>query len=309
MYKWDTNFAIEKVGKVGVLYGGWSNERSVSLQSGVCMINACKRLGLDVTCFDLAKPADVFALSDSDIDLFLLGLHGGAGEDGHVQAALDLMGLNYLGSGMHSSSLCMNKVSARLACKAVGVTVVPWQAFHASNLPTKLEFEFPMCLKPVSGGSSIDVFLLRSMDEWLERSQQLTPGYWMLEPWLAGVDHFVGVLGNIALPVLEVATPDGQFFDYHNKYSSESKRVDRFVERPQLQKWTETAFTVLKCKDYARADFITIGERSWFLEMNTLPGMAPTCLLPRQAQQAGLSYEDLLLTLITSKFNSEVVCG
>lgn len=307
MYKFD-EINIENFGCVGVLYGGWSDERSVSLQSGACMINACKGMGLDVRGFELSTASDVFELGSQGIDVFLIGLHGGAGEDGHVQAALDLMGLSYVGSGMHSSSLCMNKVSSRLACKAVGIPVVPWQAFNTNKIPEMLDFEFPMCLKPVSGGSSIGVRKLNSYEEWKSCVKDLVPGWWMLEPWFYGTDHFVGILGKQALPVLEVQLPHGEFFDFNNKYSQEALRKDIFIVNRNLQEWTEKAFEVLKCEDYARADFVTIGDRSWFLEMNTLPGMAPTCLLPRQAKHAGLDYEMLILQLLASKFSEDLLC-
>lgn len=301
--------SAESFGRVGVIYGGWSEERSVSLQSGTCMVNACKRLGLDVAGFDVASPRDVFELAKHDVQVFLLGLHGGAGEDGHVQAALDLMGLNYIGSGMHSSSLCMNKVSARLACKAIGVPVMPWQTFHSASIPLSLDFDFPICLKPVSSGSSIGVTKVQDFADWQNKSRGLSDGWWMLEPWFDGIDHFVGVLGEQAMPVLEVELPPGQFFDYNNKYSQDVDRQNRFVERPDLQDWTLQAFEVLKCRDYARADFISVGERSWFLEMNTLPGMAPTCLLPTQASHAGIGYEELLFGLLKRNQSQEdLVC-
>lgn len=308
MSKRFTTRPVTDFGVIGVVYGGWSNEREVSVKSGKSMLASCQRLGLEVRGFDLKGPEDVFALANADVHIYLLALHGGAGEDGHVQAAMDLMGLKYSGSGMHSSALCMNKVSSRLACKTVGVPVMPWQSFDSNDIPKQLDFEFPICLKPVSGGSSIGVKKVVDAKSWQQAITNLEAGEWMIEPWYEGVDHFGGILLGQSLPVLEVALPEGQFFDYNNKYSVGNDQLYNFVECPQVQAWTQDAFVALKCQDYARADFITVNGRSWFLEMNTLPGMAPTSLLPSQAAAAGITYDDLLLNLLSAKLSEEPVC-
>lgn len=300
MFENNLDYNIKDVGPIGILYGGFSNERSVSLESGICLLNACKRMGLDVKGYDIASPNDLFKLASEGLAGCLLALHGGDGEDGHVQSVLDLMDIPYVGSGVLASANCMNKVSARLICKAIGVPVMPWIAFKGSEPPHKIDFDFPVCLKPVSGGSSIGVSKVESMEAWLELRSSLEDIEWMIEPWFYGVDQFVGVLGDQVLPILEISLPSGQFFDYSNKYSSNSGSKYKVVTNEKLANWTYEAFTALRCKDYARADFITIGERSWFLEMNTLPGLSPVCLMPRQVKALGLTYEDFVKILLSS---------
>lgn len=308
MLEWSKNFEPETLGNVAVLYGGWSNERSVSLESGTCVLNACKRLGVNVVGFDLACPSDLFKIPAEDIDLCLLALHGGDGENGRVQSVLDLLGIPYVGSGVRASAVCMNKVAARLICKAVGVPVVPWQEFAHDQAPYQPEFNFPICLKPVDGGSSIGVSKIKDLDHWLSVRKSLADGQWMLEPWFSGVDHFVGILGNAVLPPLELSLPSGQFFDYDNKYSCSKSVKYEVVENKNIEKWMLAAYSSLGCRHYARADFITIGARSWFLEMNTLPGLSPICLLPRQSKAAGLGYDDFVKVLLQS-YAMEIECA
>lgn len=308
MYDWGRDINVSDIGTVGVLYGGWSNERSVSLESGVCVLNALKRININAIGFDIVNYADIFKLKDYGLDVIIIALHGGDGEDGHVQAALDLMDLKYIGSGLTASALCMNKVRARMICKAAGVPVVPWQDFEASEPPLKPDFDFPVCLKPVAGGSSIGVEKVVDIEQWRKVTSNLAPGAWMVEPWINGVDHFVGIIGDVVLPVIEVALPEGEFFDFNNKYVAANKK-NIVIDKPDLQQRMRTAFDALGCRHYARADFITVGARSWFLEMNTAPGMVPTCLLPQQAKFSGLAYEDLLLHLVSMAEDKEEVCA
>lgn len=298
LYNWNLDIDLDSIGKVGVIYGGWSNERNISLASGASVLNACKIIGLDVVGFDITSVEDVYEMIKHDVDIFLIALHGGFGEDGHLQAILDLHDINYVGSQMLASANCMNKSSSRLICQSAGIPVMPWQSFSADCLPKTIKFDFPLCLKPESGGSSLGVKKINDFDEWLRVSNDLEPGMWMLEPWIKGKDQFVGIVADQALPVLEVRLPDGEFFDYENKYSKGSKSAYATVENLTLQDYSLKAFKVLGCKDYARADFVVRGNQAWFLEMNTLPGMSPNSTLPMQARVAGLKHEEFLLQVL-----------
>lgn len=237
-------------------------------------------------------------------DAVFLGLHGECGEDGRVQAAFDLLGIPYTGSGHLASGMAMNKAVAKQMMEHAGILTAPWREliYKEDDIP-KLAGELPVpcAVKTINGGSSLGVALPDTREALGEALKDLLVygGHVIVEPKLAGRDVTVGVLGDRYLPAVEMITPDGTYFDYAAKYQS-GRSLEVCPAPITEQQWRtmgEAALCLHRALDlraYSRTDFILDGEgRAWCLEINTLPGMTPASLLPKEAAAAGLSYPQL----------------
>jgi len=235
-------------------------------------------------------------------DAVFLALHGTCGEDGRVQAAFDLLGIPYTGAGYLSSAIAMDKdLTKRLVSHAVNTP--KWKTVEYSTEDIEglvAEAQLPLVVKPVASGSSIGVSIAHTQEELRTALQEglSVGGRTVLEQYINGREIQVGVLGNEALPSIEIITKEG-FYDYANKYQPGAAEEVCPAEIPAEteQKLREAALTVyrtLGLSVYSRADFILdpSGE-IWFLEINTLPGMTPTSLLPQEAAAAGIAYPRL----------------
>ena len=226
-------------------------------------------------------------------DIVFLALHGTCGEDGRVQAAFDLLGIPYTGSGYLGSAIAMDKdLTKRLV--AEHVTTAKWRAVIAA------ETELPCVVKPIANGSSIGVSIVHDRDA-LKKALRDCLAFGnrvVLEQYIKGREIQVGILAGKALPSIEIIPREG-FYDYANKYQAGA--AEEITPAPIPPAWeeklraaTETVFRLLGLSVYSRADFIVTEDGTpYFLEINTLPGMTPTSLVPQEAAAAGLSYEDL----------------
>ncbi len=243
-------------------------------------------------------------------DAVFLGLHGECGEDGRVQAAFDLLGIPYTGSGYLASGMAMNKAVAKQMMEHAGIPTAPWRelAYTAEDIPRLTgELPVPCAVKTINGGSSLGVALPDTREELGEALAALLAygGHVIVEPKLAGRDVTVGVLGDRYLPAVEMITRDGSYFDYAAKYQSgvSLEVCPAPITEDQWRTMGEAALRLhraLGLRAYSRTDFILDGEgRAWCLEINTLPGMTPGSLLPKEAAAAGLSYPQLCQEILT----------
>lgn len=233
-------------------------------------------------------------------DVVFLALHGTCGEDGRVQAAFDLLGIPYTGSGYLGSAIALDKDLTKRLVAPLGIATPTWETveYGRGDIPGLLErLELPCVVKPVGSGSSIGVSIAHCREELAQALELgLTQGgRCVIEQYVSGREIQVGVLEGRALPSIEIIPKQG-FYDYENKYQPGA--AQEICPAPIPPEWEArlgqaalTVFRALGLAVYARADFIVTQDGTpWFLEINTLPGMTPTSLVPQEAQAAGLDY-------------------
>lgn len=287
--------------KIAVLMGGSSSEREISLRSGKAVVAALQSKGVDAVAVELSTDTTVWyhQIQEVGADLVFIALHGTYGEDGCVQGLLETMNVPYTGSDVLASSLCMNK---RLT-KAL-------LAQHGVRTPTTVQVEngvpvrFPVFVKPVAEGSSVGLHLVNSVDEW-NALKLVDLNDWLIEECVVGMELAVGVLNGRALPAVEIAPKSGMY-DFESKYTKGA--TDYFcparlsAERhAQCQAIAEKAIAILGCSGAPRADLIVpeTGEPV-LLEVNTIPGMTETSLLPKAAAEIGINFQDLCIEILRS---------
>ncbi len=239
-------------------------------------------------------------------DVVFLGLHGACGEDGRIQAALDLMGVKYTGSGYLGSALAMDKDLTKRLIAGTGVKTPEWQVvdYAEGDIPEIVKnAKLPCVVKPVDSGSSIGVAIPETAAE-LEAAliENLKYGRVLIEQYVHGREIDVGVLGDRALPSIEIIPKHG-FYDYKNKYQAGATveicptPIDPAIEK-RLGEAALKVHRALGLSAYSRSDFIVDGDEVYFLEINTLPGMTPTSLMPQEAAAVGINYESLCKKVI-----------
>ncbi len=327
---------------ITVLLGGVSAERDVSLSSGLRIAVALREKGHRVTCLDPAEgvltretevallaagvgsaPPSLDALSGigngslspslgslpeiRDADCVFLALHGGQGEDGTVQALLDMVGVPYTGSGHLASALAMDKHLSKVILRAAGVATADWIMAPRTGLdPVRVERElgWPVVVKPSKQGSTVGLSIVREPGELASAVAEAFrfDDEVMVERFVPGRELTVGILGSQTLPTIEIK-PVKELYDYECKYTP--GMAEEFVaELPAdvvalLADQSVRAFEALKLGGYARIDFrLDPDGQPWCLEANTLPGMTPTSLIPQAAQAAGLLFPDLCQRIV-----------
>lgn len=281
--------------RIMVMYGGESDEREVSLQSGACVAIALQARGHQVMRVDHRAGHLACLLHDMRMaDAIFLALHGGEGEDGSLQAALEKEGIfHYTGSDPRAAALAMEKAAAKACVAARGVPVAKGAVLDSAV--SKPPFPYPVVLKPRSGGSSVGLRFANSQKQW----RRIAPFEGMLcEEYLPGREYTVGILDGKALPAVEIR-PIGGAYDYEHKYTVGASEELCPAPLPdskarQLSKLALSAFEALGLRDYARIDFREDGMQNLrFLEANTLPGMTQTSLFPLAATTAGIGFPEL----------------
>lgn len=241
-------------------------------------------------------------------DIVFMGLHGDVGENGKLQATFDILGIRYTGPNYLGSALAMDKGIAKKIFRMAGVPTPLGTTLKKSQKGTELAelgLSLPVVLKPCAGGSSIGVFIVNTEDEYkdaIEKSFTYEDEI-VIEPYIKGREFAVGIIDGKALPVIEIIPKTG-FFDYANKYQAgATQEICPAPIEPEIaekmQRATELAFQALKLDIYSRADFLLDEHGDIFcLEMNTLPGMTATSLLPQEAKAAGIEYGELCELII-----------
>lgn len=297
--------------RVAVLMGGWSAEREVSLTSGRGIAQACRTLGHDVVKIDMGRNLGQ-QLLEAAPDVVFNALHGTPGEDGTVQGVMDLLGIPYTHSGLTTSAIAIDKeLTKRILVPAgvpmpVGRIVASESLFDGDPLPR------PYVLKPVNEGSSVGVAIVTDASNYGNPIRRDVPGPWnefatlLAEPFIAGKELTVAVLGDEALAVTELKPAQG-FYDYEAKYTD---GLTLHICPAELPPEVEaaclahalTAHRALGCKGTSRSDFRWDPAQGlaglYLLETNTQPGMTPLSLVPEQARYRGISYEQLVQRLL-----------
>ena len=297
---------MTRFGKVGVILGGRSAEREVSLKSGSMVLAALQQQGVDAHAFD-PRDRGLEELVRARFDRVFIALHGRYGEDGTLQGALELAGIPYTGSGVLASALAMDKWRTKRVWQAAGVPTPRYELLGAdSDFRAIAErLGLPIMVKPANEGSSIGMSKVRRAAD-LEEAYALAANYDALviaEQFIDGPELTAGVLGHEALPLIRLETPR-DFYDYEAKYVADDTRYicpcglpageERAIQRAVIR-----AFDVLGCRGWGRVDLmLDRADNPHFLEINTSPGMTDHSLVPMAARQAGMSFEDLCIRIL-----------
>ncbi len=296
--------------KIAVLMGGTSSEREISLKTGDAVYSALEKMDYQVDKFNLPENRVLEYIPQlKEYDAVFIAYHGGFGENGHVQALLELHDIKFTGSGPLASALGMDKISSLRLFQAANIPVPPGffvepdvdnHQEYITLMIARKELSYPLIIKPSNEGSTIGISkvhnpeeLPAALEKGLKYSNEL-----IVEQFIAGRELTVAILAGEALPVVEVK-PRKEFYDYECKYT---KGGSEYICPPglkplikdQLEKFAVEAYKVLKCSNYARVDFRSEGENVYCLEVNTLPGMTSLSLVPMAAKARGVSFSELI---------------
>ena len=292
--------------RVAVLVGGDSAERDVSLATGIAIVAALRSNGHQVLSIDTSEGGERGGILASlplleGSEVIFIALHGGDGEDGRLQATLDLVGVSYTGSGYLGSALAMDKLVSKELMVQAGVRTPPWLVapVGAANIEAGLG-GFPVVVKPSREGSTVGVTLVEgveTLDVAIHDAASFGAAV-LIEKYVPGRELAVGVLGDRALPVVEIV-PSHKIYDYECKYTR--GRSEYHVPAPiddevtaNVQELALAVHRALRLSNYSRVDFrLDADDTPWCLEANSLPGMTETSLLPKAARAAGLSFNQL----------------
>ena len=302
----------QQIGRVGVLYGGLSAEREISLQSGAAVIAALQEAGIDHVAIDVSENV-ITDIQAAQIDRAFLILHGPGGEDGRIQALLEFLNIPYTGSDVQSSALAMDKLRTKYLWTGLSVNSpikLPTPEFalltqdsdFASTL-AKLGGE--AMVKPANEGSSIGMSRVKTASE-LEAAFKTAAQYQgsvLVERLIIGAEYTVGILDDEALPAIKLETHHS-FYDYDAKYIADDTRYlcpcGLSAEKEQeLKKLALDAFNALGCRGWGRVDVMADAQQNFYLlEVNTAPGMTSHSLVPMAAKAVNLSFAELVLTVL-----------
>ncbi|SDL35383.1 D-alanine-D-alanine ligase [Maridesulfovibrio ferrireducens] len=293
--------------RVLLIAGGWSDEREVSLSGAKGIHNALLELGHEVDLLDPAQDFSNLMARANKADFAFINLHGSPGEDGLIQAMLNRTSCPYQGSGPESSFLTLNKAATKTIFDANSILSPKWELICAAEGCNGIEkLTPPVFIKPNSGGSSLGMTFAQNaqdMQSGIEKVFSMGDSA-LVEEYIKGIEVTCAILGDEPLPLILITPPDkAQFFDYNSKYALDG--AEEVCPAPIEEKLTDKikeitlkAHTLLGLSGYSRADFIISNGEPYILEVNTLPGMTPTSLVPRAAKAAGYSFSKLIEKLI-----------
>ncbi len=297
--------------KILLLSGGNSNEREVSIRSGEAVAEALNGTSHTYIIADPASKDFILNKSTNNIDVVFLALHGENGEDGSIQKQLEDLGVPFIGSGSEASELCFDKWLFKQLLIDNNLPAVQGQLVSASSV-VRSSFDSPYVLKPRKGGSCIDTQIVRiPSQESFDASMELlqSTDEMLLEPLITGVEITVGILGDSPLPVIEIIPPEGQDFDYTNRYNGKSQELcpPLNVSESLQDEAKELALkihTLTGCKDMSRIDMmIDQSGKLHVLELNTIPGLTKQSLLPKMVQTNGMSMAEFVDRLLGYALN------
>ena len=296
-------------GRVGLLVGGESAEREVSLNGGRAVFAALQRKRINVEMFD-GSTALFEAIAAGRIDRVFNLMHGPGGEDGAIQGALQLMKVPFTGTSVLGSALSMDKVHSKWIWERQGINTPPFTLLRKGAELAEESIQswgLPLFVKPAGLGSSIGISKVDKLEDLpaaIALARKYDPNV-IVEPAVKGNEYFAGIIGDQVLPLIHIETPRS-FYDYTAKYESDDTRyycpcgLSAEVEA-EMQKLSLEAFRALECSGWGRVDFIIdeAGE-AWFLEANTTPGMTDHSLVPQAAAQIGIDFDELVWRILES---------
>lgn len=297
--------------KLAVLYGGNSAEREVSLASGQAIAKGLKQAGFTQVYLIDTKDYPLHQLRDEAFERVFIALHGRGGEDGSLQGALEFLGIPYTGSNVLGSALAMDKIKTKQILQAVALPTAPYKVADRDNFVAEdakeilAELGQKVMVKPAQEGSSIGMAIARNEQELVdalnkafEYDQQV-----LIEAWIDGLEYTVAILGNEAMPAIHMQTPNA-FYDYEAKYQVSTTQYHCPAglsdnDEQALRQLALQAFNVVGTKGWGRVDFMRREDGQWqILEVNTVPGMTETSLVPKAAKVHGLSFSELVKRIV-----------
>lgn len=284
--------------KIAVVMGGITSEREVSLRSGQAILNSLLRQGYDAYKIDLTKENLVSAFIENDYDLVYLALHGEYGEDGRVQSVLDMLGKKYTGSGVTGSAIAMDKILTKIIAKDLGIRI-------AKTYASVEEIDsYPVVIKPAKEGSSVGLYICNTKEEALKAYEVLQNKEPLIEEFIKGDELTAGVLNGEKLGVVRIKPKSG-LYDYESKYTVGKTEYEcpAQIDEKAYEEASEAARKIhekLGLKGVTRSDFILKDGKTYFLEVNTCPGMTETSLAPKLATLKGYSFDDLTKIMVES---------
>ncbi len=293
--------------KIGVIMGGVSSEREVSIKSGAEVV---KYLNKDK--YDEIIPIVIDSKKDviektKDIDFAFIAMHGRFGEDGTIQGVLETLGIPYSGCNVLTSAICMNKGLTKRLVKTVGIKTAPWitvKSIEEIDYAKIREMGYPVFIKPNNGGSSVSTFFIKdensvenAVREGLKYDNEV-----MIEKYIEGEEITSFVLNGEVFPTILIKANKGEFFDYASKYDDGGANEEIVTLNDEMQEKvnniSKEIWSLLGCKGYARIDMIISNGEPYLLEINTLPGMTTSSLIPKSAEAVGMSFTELLDRII-----------
>ena len=313
---------MKSLGKVGVLFGGRSAEREISIMSGTGVLQALLSKGVDAHPFDTAERS-IAELAAEKFDRVFIALHGRYGEDGSLQGVLEQLNIPYTGSGVMASSVAMDKIFTKRIWQTHGL---PTPAYAVLTAETELrrvpdELGLPLIIKPPHEGSTIGITKVKGYSD-MQEAYALAAQFdevVLAEEFVEGRELTVAILGKgrqaYALPITEIVAPEGNY-DYQNKYFTDDTKylcpapLDQSLT-DEIRKMAVDAYLSLDCEGWARVDVLLrkSDNKPFLLEINTSPGMTGHSLVPMAAKAVGMSYEDLCVEILRTaslKIRSEV---
>ena len=297
---------MKRYGKVGVLMGGKSAERAISLVSGARVLDGLRHMGIDAHPFDPAEQ-DIAALEASKFDRVMISLHGRFGEDGTIQGVLNWLNIPYTGSGVMASALAMDKWRTKLIWQTAGIPTPDFvlldENSHWAAVVERLSL--PLFVKPVREGSSIGMTRVTQLSDLPEawRRAAACDALVLAEQCVDHAEYTCAILGSSALPMIRLRPAKG-YYDYEAKYIRDDTEYCvpcglAAAEEQRIQALAQRAFDVLGCRGWGRLDVMLDPQgQPYFLEANTSPGMTDHSLVPMAAKAAGLAFDDLLLKIL-----------
>lgn len=291
--------------RVGIIMGGNSTERDVSIMSGNEFIKHLDKEKYAAVPIVIDVPKDILKFAD-DFDVALLALHGKNGEDGKVQALLEALEIPYTGSGIVGSAICMDKNMSKLVMRSKGLLTPDW-VMAKSGMELDIQFfeglSLPVIIKPNQGGSSIGIRLVETWDGILPAVREVFAydEEVVVETFIRGQEITCSMLNGKIIPVLSIE-PNMTFFGYEDKYADDGAREEVLVlpeaQLKEVAAAAEACWELFRLKSYARIDMIIEGGKPWIIEINTLPGMTRYSLLPKSVAAMGGSFSQFLDQII-----------
>ncbi|QEK21158.1 D-alanine--D-alanine ligase [Peptacetobacter hiranonis] len=294
--------------KIAVIMGGISSEREISLKSGAGVFESLDREKYEPIKVVIDEKTDIITKIPDDVDFAFLALHGKFGEDGCVQSVLETRDIPYSGCGPLSSAMCMDKNISKKICKASGIPTADWitvKSIEEIDYDRIEEMGYPVFVKPNSGGSSVATFMIKEkagIEDAVRQGLEVDTEV-MIEQYLPGEECTSFILDGEVFPTVSIKS-EQEFFDFEAKYSSDNGAVEEVVYleeslQNKLNGYSRMCWDAFNCRAYVRVDFIISNGVPYVLELNTLPGLTATSLIPRSAAARGISYSQLLDKLIS----------
>lgn len=282
--------------KIAVFMGGVSSEREISLRTGKAILESLIRQGYDAYGVDLKEDNMLKAFTENEYDLAYLALHGEFGEDGRIQAVLDIIKKPYTGSGVTPSAIAMDKNMTKIIAEKAGIRI-PKSYRDKSEI-----ISFPVVVKPTTEGSSVGLYICNSIEDVEKAEKSLIGKSLLIEEFVSGEELTVGVLNGEPLGVLKISPKSG-LYDFQSKYTVgmteyeyPAKVSQKVYEEAMI--FSKIIHQELGLSGVSRSDFILKDDKVYFLEVNTCPGMTETSLVPKLATLKGYSFDDLVKKII-----------